>query len=436
MTEAFKFAALASVALLLVLATRPLLRRWGGAAAQYQAWLLLPALLLVWLLPSPQWPEVMRAQPLPLQWVGAAPSMTTFVPSRADQTGWWFGLWLGGALAVLAVAAALHWRFLSKLKRSGRHWRTAPGSSAAWVGLLPPRLALPADFRHRFTRQERRLVFEHERVHAQRGDNAWSLLALLLTALLWFNPLAWWSFRRFRADQELACDAAVLRRQPGALRLYTQTLLKAQTAQPFGAGASFGAFTSAHGTHPLVERISMLPSHSLHRPRPRLIALVLAASGALAYAAQPVVSAAPELPLQEGYNKLRLDVQFAVNGKPTGPSLLLLDMGHSRRVRFDPEPGSSYEMEVKGMPATGGAMALTVKLRNVQTGQSLGPLRLTVPEGVPASLEQGPEGSEPLLQVSMLPRLIRTRLFDTLGARAELLREIESGQAPGLHYQR
>jgi beta-lactamase regulating signal transducer with metallopeptidase domain len=429
MNDVFSFVVAASVALLLVPALRPMLRRWGGAAAQCQAWLLVPALPLARMLPAPTLPDLMPTQALPLQWVGA-PVLATLAPLGTHQPAPWIGLWLGGALVVLLVAGLLHWRFLSRLQRHGRHWRLAPGSSAAWVGLLPPRLALPADFRQRFTRQERRLVFDHERVHAQRGDNVWSLLALLFTALLWFNPLAWWSLWRFRADQELACDAAVLRRQPGALRAYTRALLKAQTAQPFGA------FASVHTTHPLVERITMLPTHSLQRPRPWLIALVVAAAGGLACAAQPVVSAATDMPLQEGYSKLRLDVQFAVNGKPMDPSILLLDLGHNRRMRFTPQPGSSYEMEVRGMPATAGTMELTVKLQDMQTGKTLGPLSLIVPEGMPASLAQVPEGTEPLLQLSVLPRLIRTRLSDTIGARAELLREIEAGAAPELHYRR
>ena len=30
-----------------------------------------------------------------------------------------------------------------------------------------------------------------------------------MLALNWFNPVAWLAFRAFRADQELACDAAV-----------------------------------------------------------------------------------------------------------------------------------------------------------------------------------------------------------------------------------
>lgn len=429
MSEVFKLLAAASVALLLVPALRPMLRRWGGAASQYQAWLLVPALPLARMLPAPGLPALMHTQAVPLPWRGA-PVVTTFAPPGPDHWGLWIGLWLVGTFAVLLVAGILHRRFLATLQRRGRHWRAAPGSSAAWVGLLPPRLALPADFRQRFTRQERRLVLDHERVHAQRGDNLWSLLALLLTALLWFNPLAWWSLWRFRADQELACDAAVLRRQPGALRAYTQALLKAQSWQPFGA------FASAYTTHPLVERISMLPTHSSQRPRPWLIALVVAATSGLACAAQPVESAAANMSVQEGYSKLRLDVQFAVNGKPMDPSILLLDLGHNRRMRLTPQPGSSYEMEVKGMPATVGMMELTVKLRDMQTGKSLGPMRLVVSDGVAASVEQEAEGTQPQLQLWMLPRLISTRLSDTIGARAELLREIESGQAPGLHDRR
>jgi beta-lactamase regulating signal transducer with metallopeptidase domain len=429
MSEILWFMAAQSLALLLVLALRPLLRRCAGAVAQYQAWLVVPAVLLARWLPAPQLPELQRVQALPLQWV-AAPVLANLGPRSANPSEWWVALWLGGALAVLVWAAVSHVRFLSTLQRRGRHWQLAAGASPACVGLLPARVALPLDFRQRFTRPERRLVLAHERVHARRGDNAWSLLALLLTALLWFNPLAWWSLRRFHGDQELACDAAVLRCQPGSLRLYTQALLKAQKAQPFSA------FARAYLSHPLVERIAMLPTHPLHRPRPGLTALILAAACGLAYAAQPAVSPASAPALESGYSKLRVDLQFAVNGQLMGPSVLVLDMGHPLRVPINAQPGNSYVIEVKGMPVAEGMMELTVQLQDDQTGKSIGPLRLLVPEGQPAGMAHAAEGTQPLLQLALLPRLIRTRLFDTTGAQIELLRDMASGQAPGAYYPR
>ncbi len=86
------------------------------------------------------------------------------------------------------------------------------------IGLLRPRIVLPYDFLSRYTSQEQALALHHEWIHHRRGDLWWNLVALALLALHWFNPVAWIAFRAFRADQELACDAAVLAGAPAELR--------------------------------------------------------------------------------------------------------------------------------------------------------------------------------------------------------------------------
>jgi beta-lactamase regulating signal transducer with metallopeptidase domain len=433
MHEAQMWVAVASLALLLVLALRPWLRRRAGAIAQYQLWCMVPALLLTRLLPAPLLPELALVQALPLRWVGTPDSLSGVVsPTAVQLSHIVLTVWLVGVLWVLLLAAALHMRFMSTLQRRGPHggyWRLPAGASAACVGWWLPRLALPADFQQRFTRQERQLVLAHERVHAQRGDNLWSLLAFLLTALLWFNPLAWWSLRRFRADQELACDAAVLRRHPHALRLYGQTLLKAQQAPPPGGWGH--RLTSPFTAHPLIERITMLPAHSSQRPRPGVVAALMLAACGLAYAAPAAVKVTAPPAIQEGYSKLRLDVQFSVNNQAQAPAVLVLDLGHTTRVPLMPQAGSGHVMEVKGMPVADGTVELTVQLKNEQTGHTVGPLRLIVADGAPAGVTQKAEGAEPPMQLSLLPRVIRSQSHDTSVARTELLRDIEAGRAPG-----
>ena len=89
------------------------------------------------------------------------------------------------------------------------------------LGLLDRRIVVPADFATRYSAAERRLALDHESVHHRRGDIWWNLAGLFILALNWFNPVAWLAFRAFRADQELACDAAVaaaaLGRRPSRL---------------------------------------------------------------------------------------------------------------------------------------------------------------------------------------------------------------------------
>src|SRR5580658_10661132 len=76
-------------------------------------------------------------------------------------------------------------------------------------------------------RREARLVVLHEMIHIRRRDVLLNWISLLTLALHWFNPLAWVAMRRLRADQELACDAAVLTLiAPAERGAYGRTLLK------------------------------------------------------------------------------------------------------------------------------------------------------------------------------------------------------------------
>ena len=71
---------------------------------------------------------------------------------------------------------------------------------------------MPADFESRYSPEEQLLALDHEAIHHRRLDLWWNHLGLFVLALNWFNPVAWLAFRAFRADQELACDAAVAAR--------------------------------------------------------------------------------------------------------------------------------------------------------------------------------------------------------------------------------
>jgi TonB family protein len=56
------------------------------------------------------------------------------------------------------------------------------------------------------------MVLDHELAHVQRGDWAWQIIASLVRALFWWNPLAWLACHRLSLESERACDDAVLAR--------------------------------------------------------------------------------------------------------------------------------------------------------------------------------------------------------------------------------
>ncbi|MBW8847770.1 MAG: M56 family metallopeptidase [Burkholderiales bacterium] len=288
--------------------------------------------------------------------------------TAASADAIWLALWVGGSLLVTTVQAARQWR----LARLGI--QLPAGSSPALVGLWRPRIALPADFERRFAPAERELIFAHEQVHRERLDNLWNLLACTLTALHWWNPLAWWAARRMRADQELACDAAVLASRPGDVADYSRALLAAHDLTAHGA-----PLASRWGTaHPLVERIAMLNRlRPLNRRRRLLLATAVATASALAYAAEG------RPPAGKGLIQLELKVERSQGGSTSSRTTQTLRLvgkdGERMGLRLDPiatdQPNWTTE-------------PLSIELRPRQTGENQVLIETRVSHGKP-SVELG-----------------------------------------------
>jgi beta-lactamase regulating signal transducer with metallopeptidase domain len=142
------------------------------------------------------------------------------------------------------------------------------------VGAWEPRIVLPADFEARYTQEEGALVLAHERAHVQRGDALANAIATSWLCLFWFNPFLYWAIRRFRFDQELACDAQVLATSGSARRSYADALLKVQLSVDHVEAVPLGCHWRAG--HPLAERIMMLRS-----PLPGVLRRVVGAAAVL-----------------------------------------------------------------------------------------------------------------------------------------------------------
>lgn len=103
--------------------------------------------------------------------------------------------------------------------------------------------------------EERIAVLHHELSHLRRGDLWKSLLARLVLALHWFNPLAWISARRFDESAEWACDALMASERPARVAQLANALLAATTARD---GSPILALSATGG--PLFQRIRRLVS--------------------------------------------------------------------------------------------------------------------------------------------------------------------------------
>jgi hypothetical protein len=220
---------------------------------------------------------------------------------------------------------------------------------------------VPADFETRYTGAEQALILAHEAMHARRRDGWWSLLAQLFASLLWFHPLAWWALAALRHDQELACDAAVLRERNGCRRSYAQAMLKTPIVrQVLPVGCCWSS------RHPLTERIAMLklPSHKAARRRLGGFAS-LAIAGILAgtvYAASAPMAPQARRPADTAA-QYQLDIQLALAREGAKAS-------HTQRLKVAlcMRPGQTARLETQGIAVDAVTRPLADQRVNVDLG--------------------------------------------------------------------
>ncbi len=82
------------------------------------------------------------------------------------------------------------------------------GIPMAW-GMLRKTIFLPTAASG-WSEERRRVVLLHELAHLKRRDCETLMLARIVAAFHWFNPLVWVAVRRLQAEREHACDDLVL----------------------------------------------------------------------------------------------------------------------------------------------------------------------------------------------------------------------------------
>jgi TonB family protein len=97
------------------------------------------------------------------------------------------------------------------LRRSIRVLQSDHPTLLVTWGFIRPTVLLPAPARQ-WTGDRIRVVLSHELAHIRRGDWLAQMIAELLRAIHWFNPLLWTACRHLRHDSEQACDDEVLGR--------------------------------------------------------------------------------------------------------------------------------------------------------------------------------------------------------------------------------
>lgn len=151
-------------------------------------------------------------------------------------------IYLLGLCVILLVNIVNYFRLEGRLKRSVprmvladdvqckcgwtdlKIYRCVHISSAFTFGYFPPRIYLPAGL----DKSMEELIILHEKTHIRRGDYLIKLMAFLLCAVNWYNPLVWCAFYFFVRDQETSCDEIVLQKiGETRKKQYADTILQA-----------------------------------------------------------------------------------------------------------------------------------------------------------------------------------------------------------------
>ncbi|MEM6483462.1 MAG: M56 family metallopeptidase [Pseudomonadota bacterium] len=243
-----------AVALALVLVLRRAIRRLAGPRVALWLWMLPILALLAVLVPGPAQESgsdssITALMEKPRGLDRSPPVAQTFVASTQHSsekaiTPRWFDRleeplltgWLIGAVLAFLILSVRQWRFVRSLypltpapELGDRVFRSSNSKvGVSLVGLLRTRVVVPTNFENLFECQARVLILDHEREHLRAGHMWMNAIAMAIQILCWCNPLVYAGLRRFRLDQELACDAAVLGKSSGVVRAYGAALLKAQ----------------------------------------------------------------------------------------------------------------------------------------------------------------------------------------------------------------
>ena len=232
-TLAIEASIVLTIALLLVLLLRTPWRPIFGASSNYALWIIPPLSLLTLSLPLPE--------PVFEVWSLTAIASSNGDPSTVINTAaafsfasFFLSVWIIGFIASLAIFAVRQLNFRRSLgqmqPQSDGSWMCGSLQSGPMaIGLFQPKILIPEEFCNRFNPQQQAMALAHERIHIQRGDLWANALANLVSAVFWFHPLVHFAQRKFRCDQELACDARVLREFPQQRRTYADALLCAPT---------------------------------------------------------------------------------------------------------------------------------------------------------------------------------------------------------------
>jgi hypothetical protein len=208
-----------------------------------------------------------------------------------------------------------------------------------------------------------------------------------------------------RADQETACDAAVLRVEaPDVLAVYAGALLKVQ-----GVALAPPLATTWQSTHPLIERVRMLQFHRLpparHRAGLRLVALSVAIAGVGGYALRAGASAAPA----PAASSVMTDLDVQVDAGTKVAVKVGSQAGQRALVRVDPDaahPGVPVVIDFTVRRLDGDLLQIDTTLQAGDPLVKVASPRIVTHDGQTADVRVKTTDGDHAIALSLLPHVL------------------------------
>ena len=261
-----------SIILTIILISHRLLLKKLGPEKVYFLWIYVPLGLTLYSLPI-TWLHNSQFADAKIQQFIVVPTQTLQQQFTVD---WLIACWVLISSMMLVYWLVSHLQFLRnttfvkfdadllpiKLPEKLPVFQSAHTYSPMIVGVFNQKLLLPEEFTALYNEEQQKLILEHEICHFDRNDIYWNLIAFVLLALFWFQPLVWLAYFRFRRDQELSCDQVVLARKQSASRInYSRALLVAAETTPPLAFAQL-SFKKYGDKEIMFERIKHIKTHT------------------------------------------------------------------------------------------------------------------------------------------------------------------------------
>jgi TonB family protein len=159
-----------------------------------------------------------RASNSLLRWLPAMVAIL-WLAGFVTVIGRWYLSWRRVAVTMRGAIPVAHGREVELLRRVEKtagirrpiSLRSSQTSLEPGIfGIIRPLLLWPAGISECLQDAHLEAILAHEAQHVRRRDNLAAALHMVVEAIFWFHPLAWWLGARLVEERERACDEAVL----------------------------------------------------------------------------------------------------------------------------------------------------------------------------------------------------------------------------------